>query len=292
MYRDIRVAGAATRRCGRLLQGWNPCALRPGTGVVVRQAGYGSPDWTAAAAAAAAAVPTGLLLGCQRSEYSSRETDTADRLRPAAQAFLSISFLPFFLPWTFESSSSGWTPPTEDVLYQALVLAVRSAGQAGRLPGSMSLGVAAPPRPVPPHEPRRHRRGPTGARATKHVYDPAHADPRVLALLGHGADSESSTHSQNGSSRQLRRRAARRPATAPARGAEREELERQKLLAPRQKKDAKVRWRGSIRATMMATRRFVAPGLGGGAPASTGPLSGARLKDVCRPCVFALQSVV
>jgi hypothetical protein len=170
----------------------------------------------------------------------------------------------------------------------------------------MSPGVAAPRRPVPPHEPRCHRRGPTGARATRHVYDPAHADPRVLALLGYGVDSELAaefgTRSRNGSSKQQqqqqqqqrRRRAPRRPRTAPARGAEREELERQKALASTQKKGARVRWRGSIRAAMIATSRgFVAPGLAlGQAPASTGPLSGARTKQFCYHCVLAVPSVV
>lgn len=158
----------------------------------------------------------------------------------------------------------------------------------------MSLGVVAPPRPVPPHEPRRHRRGPTGARATRHVYDPAHEDPRVLALLGHGVISEPvaelGTRPQNGSPKQQRRRGPRRPSTAPARGAEREELERQKGLVSRQKKSARTRWRGSIRASMIATsRNFIAPGLNGTAPGSTGPLSGACMTDVCCHCVLEVN---
>ena len=153
----------------------------------------------------------------------------------------------------------------------------------------MSLGVAAPPAPSPPNEPRSRRRGPTGARATRHVYDPARADPRVLALLGHRTESGPAAKRQAQSQRQ---RGPRRPTTAPARGAEREELERQKALAAPKQQKARSRWRGTIRAAMLVTGRFVAPGLETDkTPASTLQLGGARIQDTCGGCIVAVHSL-
>ena len=153
----------------------------------------------------------------------------------------------------------------------------------------MSLGVAAAPTPSPPNEPRSRRRGPTGARATRHVYDPACADPRVLVLLGHGAGLGPATKQQEQSRRQ---RGPRRPSTAPARGAEREELERQKALAATKQQKARSRWRGTLRAAMRVTGRFVAPGLDTDKiPASTRRLAGARIQDACGGCVVTVHSL-
>lgn len=153
----------------------------------------------------------------------------------------------------------------------------------------MSLHAAAARTPVPPGEPRRRLRGPTGARPTRHVYNPAHADPRVLILLGHNPESESASDSDSGSQRPQQRR-PRRPTTAPARGAEREELERQKALVT-SKKSAKLRWRGTIRTAMLTRGGFVAPGLGAGsAPASTGPLSSECIKSSCNCVARVLMS--
>ena len=164
---------------------------------------------------------------------------------------------------------------------------------------AIAMGVAAPP--TPPHEPRR---GPTGGRATRHAYNTAIADPRVLALLGHSTDSEKTgtatagtrMQPQNGASRQQqqqqqrqRGRVPRRPLTAPARGAEREELERQKLLNSK-KKSAKLRWRGTIRTAMLAKNGFVAPGLGAGVPASRSTLKGECIHDALRSSQYSVQS--
>ena len=157
-----------------------------------------------------------------------------------------------------------------------------------------AMGVAAPP--TPPHEPRR---GPTGGRATRHAYNAAIADPRVLALLGHSTDSEkpamatAGTRMQPHTPRQqqqqrVRRRVPRRPSTAPARGAEREELERQKSLSSK-KKSAKLRWRGTIRTAMLAKSGFVAPGLGAEAPASTSTLTGECIHDALRSSQCTVQ---
>jgi hypothetical protein len=181
-----------------------------------------------------------------------------------------------------------------------------SPAAAAAAPASAPASAPATTTPTPPADANPRRRGPTGARATRHVYNAAHVDARVLWALGHdtaAADGAAASGAparkargtpRNSSTQQHRRlRTPRRPSTAPARGAEREELERQRALAATHK-SARVRWRGAIRVAMLATGGFVAPGLGAGnAPASTGPLSGAMPGSACithstRRCAVSL----